>query len=404
MLDIKQYTYQWQGIHPEGKRISGEIKAVTLKTAKMQLIKQGIIILKIKRKWFTFLKNFNKKISFQEIILFFQQFAHLITAGIPIIESINMLRCIQEKPALQALILSIQIDIQSGKTLTQSLRKYPRYFDAFICHLSEAGEQTGKLALMLQRISIVQEKRKYFKNKIIQALLYPSILFTIALLVSLMMLMVIVPRFATLFENMHGKLPLLTTWMIKSSAWLKINFLPCLFVTLFIFSLTYFFFKNFIYLQQQCDRLLFKIPFFGYFLQKVILSRFAYSLATTAQAGFPLDQGLKITRNVTGNHLYAQEISKLPLAIVQGQPLHKALQKSTLFPPLLVQMVKIGEETGNIDDMLLKVANLYESQVDHFVSTLSHILEPLIIAVLGVLIGGLVIALYLPIFKLGMIA
>ncbi len=400
---IKQYTYQWQGITVDGKKTLGEIKAVTLKIAKMQLMKQGIIVLKITKKWPISFKNFTKKISSEDMTHFFQQFANLMTAGIPIVQSINILQFIQEKHALQILISAIQIDIQSGKTLTQSLKKYPHYFDCFICHLSEVGEQTGKLALMLQRIALTQEKKWYFKNKIKQALLYPSLLFTVATLVSVIMLIVIVPRFAELFQNMQGKLPGLTVWIIACSTWLRENIWKCLLEIVLIFSLFYLSLKNSSYLQHRIDRLFFKLPFFGKFLQKIILSRFAYSLATTEYAGFPLDQGLKITMNITTNALYAQEIAKLPIAIAQGKQLHKALQQSPLFPPLLIQMVKIGEESGSIDNMLLKVANFYESEIDHFVSTLSHLLEPLIMVVLGVLIGGLVIALYLPIFKLGMI-
>lgn len=343
---------------------------------------------------------FQKKISIFDITIFFRQLSTLISASVPIIQSLEILRHAQEKLLFQKLIYSIKNEIESGKTLTNALRKFPRYFDDLTCHLIHAGEQSGTLDTMLKRIAHYKEKSLTLKNRIKQALFYPSIISFVAIAVTIIMLTFVVPRFADLFQSMHSHLPAFTLFIVGLSNLLRENSFLFLIPIIACIIVMYYFktsreFKNYI------DHILLKIPILNTLIQKIILARLTRSLATTYAAGVPITQALKTIAHLSSNHDYTQAIIGLQTQVASGQQLHTAMRMNILFPIMPIQMIKIGEESGTLEHMLEKIADIYESDIEHWVANLSHLLEPLIMIILGVLIGGLVIAMYLPIFKLG---
>lgn len=345
----------------------------------------------------------NKRISKVEIAIFFRQLAILIAAGVPIVQSFEILAKGQKNLQLNKLINSIKTEIEIGKNLVAALRKFPRYFNELNCHLVHIGEQTGKLEAMLKRIAHYEEKSLALKNQIRHALFYPTIIFLVAISVSIIMLTFVVPRFAELFLSMHGHLPTFTLLVINFSRLLRENFwlgiFPIIGIPIFIF-----YFKTSRRLRQHFDFIMLKVPFLSSVLRKIILVRFTRSLATTFAAGLPITEALKIVANTCGNYYYFKTILNLQAKVSAGLQLHAAMmQNNILFSALTIQMVKVGEESGALESMLERVAELYETDLDSLVKTLKDLLEPLIMLILGALIGGLVIAMYLPIFKLGTI-
>jgi len=381
----KLLFYKWQGLSHHGLLISGTLSTFNVMQAKHQLEKQGITLTQFKRQW-----QLKKPIKNREISVFLRQLATLITAGIPLLQSIEALQETQPNSEMQALIKLIQIDILTGKTLSFSFQSMIFYFGTLTHHLIDIGEKTGTLPDMLNRIALLKEKNLNFKNKLKQALIYPSIIALVALLISFIMLFFVVPRFAIVFNAMHSQLPAMTRGVIALSHNIKQYY----WTILFPFFIALFF-------RKKCLVYLFYTPFIKTLMHKIVLSQFTYSLATSLNAGIPLLEALKITSTVTALPSFKQNIQNLQLKISQGQPLHLALPEWHLFPNLLIQMVKTGEESGMLDKMLFKIAEMCESEVDHFITQIGHLLEPLIMIVLGVLIGGLVVSMYLPIFKLG---
>jgi len=346
------------------------------------------------------LKKLNKRIPALDLILFFRQLAALITAGIPIVQSCEMLCKNQKNTSLQRVITLIKINMEAGNALSWCLSQFPRYFEPLICHLIETGEQSGTLPIMLDRIALHKENLLSLKNKIKQSLFYPTIVLLVALGVSITMLTVVIPRFAELFQSMHSSLPIFTLGVIHLSELIRTYYWLALFPSLAILLLAYYSHHS-ASLRCRIERLILQTPYFGPIYAKTILTRFCRTLATTFAAGIPISESLKTIAYANGSIFYAQTILQLRAQIVKGQQLHQAMQRQLFFPPLLVQMVKIGEESGTLERMLEKIASIYEADVGYFISNCGHLLEPLIIAILGVLIGGLVIAMYLPIFKLG---
>lgn len=399
-LSFKCHTYYWQGINPHGKMLSGEIQAVTCHLAKLNLTQQGIVVTQIKKKWWIDFNFFRNNITALEMIIFFHQLATLITSGIPIVQSFSILMQSQENIKLKELIKHIKENIEAGKTLTQSIAKASPYFDSFTKHLLFIGEKTGTLAKVLKRIAHYKEKNLQLKNKIKQAFFYPSIVVFIALIVSLILLTLVIPRFAELFQSMHQSLPALTVGIIQLSHWVRHYFWLGLF---FIFPtlLLHYYFKKSSALQFSAWRCLHALPGLGTLFKKITLAQFAQSLSTILASGIPIVDALKIIALGSNNSLSIDAMHILETEVAKGQLFHQALQTSPLFPVLFVQMVKIGEESGRLEQMLEKITEFYESEIDHTVTNLSHALEPLIMIILGVLIGGLVIAMYLPIFKAG---
>jgi type IV pilus assembly protein PilC len=345
-------------------------------------------------------KKINKKIPALHLALFFRQLSALISAGVPIFQGLDILRNSQANKTLRKLLSVINMDLEAGNELSWCLSQFPTYFDTFTCHLIKTAEQSGTLSIALERIAQHKEKILSIKNKIRQALFYPITVMVVALVVSLIMLTVVIPRFAELFQNMHSPLPAFTQIIIHLSEWLRHDSWLAIFPMLIMLLVGYYY-RDSAPVKYRAEQFLIRVPVLGSLYMKIILSRFCRTLATTFVAGIPIDESLKTIAHANGSYTYAHSISKLRVQIIQGQQLYQAMQKQLFYPVLLIQMVKIGEESGTLEKMLEKTAAIYEADIDHWLSICGHLLEPLIIAILGVLIGGLVIAMYLPIFKLG---
>lgn len=300
----------------------------------------------------------------------------------------------------QKMIITIKQDLESGKLLSVSLQKFIYYFDSITCQLIHVGEQSGTLTTILKRIALQKEHYLRLKKQFIQSLIYPIIILIIALFVSIIMLTFVVPRFAELFKTMHGRLPTLTLAVIALSQFMQ-KYYGVLFLLNSMAILIFKYISHFTYIKHKIHGIILTLPIIGVIFSKTILARFARYLAIALNAGIPLAQSLKMMENIFGNLHYEKIISTLCADIAKGQQLHQSMRAYSHFPTMMIQMVKIGEESGTLEEMLEKIAEIYEFDINHLITNMTHILEPLIMIILGVLIGGLVIAMYLPIFKLG---
>lgn len=346
--------------------------------------------------------RFISKITTKEITAFTRQLATLAVSGIPLLQSLNIIYKGENNRVLGKIIQGILFSIEKGCSLTVSLGNYPRYFNELYRSLILAGERSGTLDVMLNRITSYQEKNELLVAKIKKALSYPLAIIIVATLITIFLLIFIVPQFQVLFSGLGVPLPPTTVLIIQISNFLQTHgwmlfMLGSVFVTGFILIL-----KRSVTFSKKINSVILHLPLFGRLLKKAILVRFARTLATTFAAGLPLQEALQITSGVTGNPIYQSAILKIRDSIKRGQALHLSLPKE-LFPNLLIQMVAIGEESGTLETMLFKIAEIYEKEVDQTVEGLSSLLEPFIMIFLGLLIGGLVIAMYLPIFKLGFV-
>lgn len=392
--------FQWHGINKQGRNISGEITSETMNLAIASLHRNGIELISINKKR---KKYFQKKISDFDIIIFFRQLSALIFSGITISDAIHILNQHSGNDKFLKILSSIKNDIGSGNGLSYGLKKFPEFFDGMICHLIFAGEKSGTLDLMLERIAKHKERLFMLKNKIKQALFYPIIIFFVATIVTIVMLVFVVPRFTELFQSMHAKLPAFTLCVISFSHFLQNHWIEILLFLITAISSGIYSAKYFTQVKFFMDSTKLKLPIIGTSLQKYILASWARSFATLYTAGIPITETLKILTDSTGNILYREAMKTLYREISSGKQLHFAMQNGTLFPRMMVQMVQMGEESGMLEQMLMKTADFYEADLDHLVGQLGRLLEPLIMLILGVVIGGLVIAMYLPIFKLGAI-
>lgn len=349
-----------------------------------------------------YLRRFKLKqqITAFDIIVFLRQLATLLTAGVPIIQSCDMLANSQEKSALRLLIHAIKRDISAGKQLAQSLQAHPHCFDNLTCQLIKIGEHTGRLDTALETVAAYQEKNWAFKNRLQQALFYPCVISITALAVTVCMLVFVIPRFADLFQATHTTLPLVTMWVFWLAHTLKQHGLLLGSTTLLALMLLIRAMRMPSWRQCQ-QKLLTTLPLIRSCWQKIILARFARHLALTYTAGIPINDALTLTAQIAGHAEFAANVAKLSSKVRSGLQLHQAMLALPAFPALMIQMVKIGEESGMLAQMLHKVADFFESDVDLLLAKFCQLLEPLILLVQGVLIGGLVLAMYLPIFKLG---
>jgi type IV pilus assembly protein PilC len=399
-IDKQTSTFHWTGINIQGKKSHGEMSAKNKISALSDLKNHNISLIKLhKKKSFPSLCR-TQRISKHIIVIFFRQLATLMTASIPLVQCFIILNQTYHHNAFKSILASIKVNLEAGKTLSLTLSQFPLYFDYFTCQLIHVGEQTGTLTIMLNRIAKHKENMQSLKNKCIQSLYYPIIIFIVANLITLFMLVFIVPRFAQLFQEIHGTLPVLTLFVIHLSEFIRYEGWLII-IPIAITALIYKYFNQSQYIKYYTDRLILKIPLIGNIVSKIILAHFARSLAIAFKAGIPILQALAMLAEQTRNQFYQPLFSNLQTEITKGRPLHKAMHNLPGFPVLMVQMVKIGEESGKLDELLEKISDLYESDIDNAVISIASTLEPLIMVILGVLIGVLVIAMYLPIFKLG---
>ncbi|RZG74335.1 type II secretion system F family protein [Acinetobacter sp. WCHAc060025] len=395
-------TFTYEGVDRKGGKIKGELSARNLALAKVTLRKQGISIKTIRQKRKNILEGlFKKKISTLDITIFTRQLATMMKAGVPLILSFEIVAEGLENPTMRDLVLNLKKEVEGGSTFADALQKYPQHFDPLFCSLVESGEISGALETMLDRVAIYKEKSELLKQKIKKAMKYPMAVICVAIIVTIILMVKVVPVFQDLFSSFGADLPAFTQMVVNMSKWMQSYWFLMiigigLVITLFLESK-----KRSKKFRNTLDKLALKLPIFGDLIYKSIIARYSRTLATTFAAGVPLIDALKSTAGATNNVIYEDAVMKIREDVAIGQQLNFAMKTSNLFPSMAVQMVAIGEESGALDTMLDKVATHFENEVDNAVDGLTSMMEPLIMAILGVLVGGLVIAMYLPIFQMG---
>ncbi|GAB4268573.1 MAG: type II secretion system F family protein [Methylomicrobium sp.] len=398
---IEQIDFIWDGKDKSGNRTKGEITAKSETIARSELRKMGIRVISVKKKPKPLFGARVKPITPGDIAVFSRQLATMLEAGAPLVQSFDIIAKGHENPSMQKMLLEVKADIEGGDTLAEALRRRPIYFDDLFCNLVEAGEQAGVLETLLDKIATYKEKTESLKKKIKKALTYPIAVLVVAFVVTAILLIFVVPVFEELFQGFGADLPAFTKMVISLSEWMQEWWwvmVGSIVATVYTFS---YFKKRSRPFNHFLDRTLLKIPIVGLILSKSAIARFARTLSTMSAAGVPLVEALESVSGATGNIIYADAVLKMREEVATGQRLQFAMQQATLFPHMVVQMVAIGEESGKIDTMLSKAADFYEEEVDNLVDNLSSLMEPLIMSVLGVLVGGLIVAMYLPIFKMG---
>jgi type IV pilus assembly protein PilC len=391
--------FHWEGLDKQGKKVKGTMEASSVAYVNATLRRQGVSPVKVAKQGKSIFSS-KKKITPKDISVFTRQLATMLAAGIPIAQSFDIVGKGHENPSMQEVILAIKQDIESGTSLTQSLGKYPLYFDALYCNLIEAGEQAGILDGILDKVATYKEKIEAIKGKIKSALFYPAAVLVVAFIITAVLLIFVIPQFESLFAGFGADLPALTKMVIGLSRsfqkwwWLIIG------TIVGAVSFVSYSYKRSEKMQHGLDRTLLKAPVIGNIVKKATIARFARTLATMFAAGVPLVEALDSVAGSAGNRVYYDGTMAIKADVSTGMQLQAAMGATKLFPNMVVQMVAIGEESGELDKMLSKVADFYEAEVDDAVAALSSLLEPIIMAFLGIVIGGLVIAMYLPIFKL----
>jgi type IV pilus assembly protein PilC len=399
MVAGKQFPFLWEGKDRKGNRVKGRGLAKSELEMRTDLRRQGIAATRVRKERQLFKSE--GKVTAEDIALFSRQLATMLTAGIPMVQAFEIIGVGHDKPAVQKLVLTIKGDIETGNALHQSLAKHPLYFDDLYVNLVEAGEHAGALETVLEKIATYKEKTEALKKKIRKALFYPAAVLAVAVIVTVILLLFVIPQFESLFKGFGADLPAFTQFVIDLSRWLQANgWIVFIVVGLAIFAFVYFY-KRSRPLRQFLDRTSLQIPVIGPILKKSAIARFARTLATMFGAGVPLVEAMKSVAGATGNIVYQDAVLRMRDEIATGMRMQRAMENTGLFPNMVVQMIAVGEESGSLDDMAGKVADFYEDDVDAAVDGLSSLLEPLIMVILGVLVGGLVIAMYLPIFKLG---
>jgi len=396
-----QDTFVWVGVSARGKKLEGELTGNSIALVKAQLRKQGITPSKVKRKPKPLFGTRLQKITPKDIAMVTRQIATMLMAGVPLIQSIEMIGTGATNKSLGKLMETIANEVKAGQPLSTALRKHPRYFDDLYCDLVASGEQSGALDKIFDRVALYKEKSEALKSKIKKAMFYPIAVLVIALIVTSILLIFVVPQFQDIFAGFGAELPAFTLLVIAISEFMQEYWWVIALITA-AFGYGY---KEALLKSQKLrdatDRLILKLPVIGMILNKAAVARYARTLSTTFAAGVPLVDALDSAAGASGNAVYRYAILDIKAEVSSGNQMNWAMRNSKIFPDMVIQMVAIGEESGSLDGMLAKVATIYEQEVDDAVDGLSSLLEPLIMAVLGVLIGGLIIAMYLPIFELG---
>ncbi|WP_024695105.1 type II secretion system F family protein [Pseudomonas syringae] len=397
---VKVSVFTWEGVDKKGSKINGELSGHNLALVKAQLRKQGINPTKVRKKAVSIFGN-GKKIKPLDIAFFSRQMATMMKAGVPLLQSFDIIIDGSENPNMRSLIGTLKQEVSAGNSFATALRKKPEYFDDLFCNLVDAGEQAGALESLLDRVATYKEKTEKLKAKIKKAMTYPAAVLIVAMIVSGILLIKVVPQFQAIFAGFGAELPAFTLMVI----WLSEVMQRWWLVVLGLSVGAFFLFKNSYRksgkFRDGIDRFLLKIPVIGPLIFKSSVARYARTLATTFSAGVPLVEALDSVAGATGNVVFRNAVHKIRQDVSTGMQLNFSMRSTGVFPSLAIQMTAIGEESGALDSMLDKVATYYEEEVDNMVDSLTSLMEPMIMAVLGVIVGGLVIAMYLPIFKLG---
>lgn len=398
---LKLNLFAWEGTDKRGNRVKGESRGTNPTLVKAELRKQGIVPTKVKKKSALASAGKGKAITPKDIAIFSRQLATMMSSGVPLVQAFDIIGKGHENPKMQQLVMTVKTDIEGGSNLADSLRKHPLQFDDLVCNLVEAGEAAGVLDTLLDKIATYKEKTEALKSKIKKALFYPTAVIVVAFIVTAILLIFVVPQFEELFRGFGADLPAFTQMVVNLSRFMQDNwYIVFGFVGGSVYGLLQAK-KRSRKFNQTMDRLILKMPIVGAIMTKAAIARYARTLSTMFAAGVPLVEALESVSGATGNIVYADAVLRMRDQVATGQQLQLAMTQTGLFPNMVVQMVAIGEESGSLDAMLGKVADFYEREVDDAVDGLSSLLEPLIMAILGVLVGGLVVAMYLPIFKMG---
>ena len=395
-------TFAYDGVDRKGIKIKGELPARNMALAKVTLRKQGINITNIREKRKNPLEGLmKKKVNTLDITIFTRQLATMMKAGVPLVQSFEIFAEGLDNPSMREVVLGIKGEVEGGNTFAGALKKYPQYFDKLFCSLVESGEQSGALETMLDRVAIYKEKSELLKQKIKKAMKYPITVIIVALIVTIILMVKVVPVFQGLFGSFGAELPAFTQMVVNMSNWTQKYWFVLLLgigiaITAFMEAK-----KRSKKFRDALDRIALKLPIFGDLVYKSIIARFSRTLSTTFAAGVPLIDALESTAGATNNVVFETAVLKIRDDVATGQQLQFAMRMANVFPSMAIQMVAIGEESGSLDAMLDKVATHFENEVDNAVDGLTSMMEPLIMAILGVLVGGLVIAMYLPIFQMG---
>lgn len=394
---VKENVYAWEGKDKTGRVVRGEVRAGGEAIVNVTLRRQGIMVTKVKKKVY----RSGRKITDKDLTMFTRQLATMMKAGVPLLQSFDIVGKGHSNPSMAKLIQDLRNDVETGTSLNRAFRKFPLYFDPLFCNLVGAGEQAGILEDLLTRLAIYKEKTLALKSKIKSALTYPIAIMAVAFIVTAVIMIWVVPAFKQVFSSFGADLPTPTVVVMAISDFF-VEYWYLIFGS--IGAGLYFFFQAWrrsLKMQQVMDRLLLRLPIFGSVIRKATIARWTRTLATMFAAGVPLVEALDSVGGASGNAVYLEATRKIQTEVSTGTSLTTSMQNADVFPNLVIQMVQIGEESGSLDAMLGKVADFFEAEVDEAVSALSSLMEPLIMVILGVLIGGLVIAMYMPIFKLG---
>jgi len=390
----------WEGTDRKGKKVKGKSMAASEAAVRADLRRQGVVPSRIKKQSQGLFSG-GGRITPADIAIFMRQLSTMLAAGIPLVQSFEIVGNGHENAAMQKLIMAIKADVEGGSALAESLQKHPLYFDDLVINLVEAGEQAGALESLLDKIATYKEKTEALKKKIKKALTYPAAVLVVAFVVTTILLVFVIPAFEDLFKGFGADLPTFTRKVIDLSVFVREEgFYLAALIGGAIFSFLYFK-KRSRQMRHFLDRLTLKVPIIGPIMQKAAIARYARTLSTMFSAGVPLVEALESVAGATGNIVYELGVLRMRDEVSTGQRLQQAMENTDLFPNMVIQMIAVGEESGSLDEMSAKVADFYEEDVDNAVDNLSSLLEPMIMAILGVLVGGLVVAMYLPIFKMG---
>ena len=393
----RDVPFQWEGRDKRGARIKGKSLAPDEQTLRAELRRQGVAPSRIRKQ-----RQGRKggKVNAGDIAVFSRQLATMLAAGIPLVQAFEIVGNGNEKPAMQKLILDVKQDVEGGTSLHESLGKHPLYFDDLYVNLVEAGEQAGALESLLDKVATYKEKTEALKKKVKKALFYPAAVLAVAVIVTVVLLIFVIPQFESLYKGFGADLPAFTQFVIGISNFVKTDGIYLAAVIGAAGWAFFYFKKRSRAMREFLDRVVLKVPVIGPILNKAAIARYARTLSTMFAAGVPLVEALDSVAGATGNIVYENAVKRMRDEVATGQRLQRSMENTGLFPNMVNQMIAVGEESGSLDEMSGKVATFYEAEVDNAVDAMSSLLEPLIMMVLGVLVGGLVIAMYLPIFKL----
>lgn len=394
---LKEINYSWEGKDKTGKQVKGEMRAAGTVVVTSTLRRQGIKVTKIKK------IQSSGSITDKDITLFTRQLATMMKSGVPLLQAFDIVGKGHSNRAVGKLLMDIKADVETGSNLADAFRKYPLYFDALFCNLVGAGEAAGILDSLLDRLATYKEKIQAIKGKIKSALFYPISIIVVAFIITAIIMIFVIPAFKDLFEGFGAELPAPTLLVMTISDFFVAYWWAILSILgggIYAFLYTW---KRSIPMQRVMDRLVLKLPIFGEVIRKATIARWSRTLSTMFAAGVPLVESLDSVAGAAGNYIYYEATKNIQIEVSTGNSLTSSMANANVFPSMVVQMVAIGEESGSLDSMLGKVADFYEAEVDDAVAALSSLMEPIIMVVLGTLIGGMVIAMYLPIFKMGMV-